>query len=212
MDNIKQKVGKRVFSTLQKKERRNVYVCNINEAEHIGIIFNATHTINFEIIKELVKDLNKQNISVSTLGYVDSDSLIDHYLIRKGFDFFTRKELNWYYRPVGDKIQHFINQEFDILINLNLESFLPIDFVTVQSSAKFKVGKMFPDQPLADMMIDTTKEIEKIKELRREVQQEKEVNGQSTEEDEELNKKSDYEIQLNFLIHQVFHYLSVIKC
>ncbi len=200
-----------MYRTLFKKQKRQVYVSNIEEAESIGIIFNATHTVNYEIIKGLVKELHSRDISVTALGFVDSDNLIDHYLIRKGFDFFTHKNLNWYCRPVGNKISEFIHQEFDILINLSLEKFLPLDFIILESRAKFKVGKMFENQSAMDMMIDTSKEIENIKTLNKEIREERSENGKIHDENEELKEKTNYEIQLNFLIHQILHYLQMIK-
>lgn len=211
VDDIKQRAGNYVFQSLKKNNKRVVEVCNMEHAEHIGIVFNATSVVNFEIIRQLVKDLNGKNISSTTLGYVDSDVLVDHYLIRKGFDFFTHKDLNWHYRPVGDKIKEFVNQEFDILINLSLEKFLPIDFVILESRARFKVGKMFSDHIIVDLMIDTSKEIEKINQLKEEIRKDKEANGEVLSEDNDLNEKSIYEMQLNYLIHQVFHYLSIIR-
>lgn len=200
-----------MFHSLMKKQRRKAYATNIDEAETIGIVFNATHTVNFEIIKELVKELSRNNINVNTLGYVDSDTLIDHYLIRKGFDFFTHKDLNWYYRPIGPKIKEFINQKFDILINLSLEKYLPVDFVIMESRAGFKVGKKFDDHYIVDMMIDTSKEIENINALRQEIKQEKEESNEPLPENEELEEKTIHEMQLNFLIHQILHYLQMIK-
>lgn len=211
VDTIKKKYGEFRFKSFVKKDSRRVHACNIEEAEEIGIIFNATYPINFEIIRELTKDLNKKDISVTTMGYVDSDVLIDHYLIRKGFDFFTHKDLNWYSKPGGEKVEAFISKEFDILINLSLEKFLPIDFVLAESRAKFKVGKLFDDHALMDMMIDTTKEVEKINALRAEVREEKIENGEPVPEDEGLDANALYEIQLNYLIHQVMYYLQMIK-
>lgn len=211
INTIKKHSGEYMYQLLIKKQKRHVYVSNIKEAENIGIIFNATHTVNYEIIKGLVKELHSKDISVTALGFVDSDNLIDHYLIRKGFDFFTHKNLNWYYRPVGEKISEFINQEFDILINLSLEKFLPLDFIILESRAKFKVGKMFDDHSAVDMMIDTSKEIENINILNEEIRKERTENGEAHDENEELNKKSNNEIQLSFLIHQILYYLQMIK-
>ena len=107
IERTKARWGEKILHAQLNSVKRNAEVCNIRNANSIGILFNATHQISFEIVKELVKNLSTKNNTIDVLGYVDTKQLIDHYLYRKGFDFFTRKQLNWYYKPINSNADEF---------------------------------------------------------------------------------------------------------
>jgi hypothetical protein len=112
---------------------------------------------------------------VSVLGYVDSKKLIDHYLYRKGFDFFSKNDLNWYYRPVSPLAMQFMDEPFDLLLNLSLEDHFPIHYITTLSQATFKAGRFFPTDESLDFMIDIEKENQMMRSLHKEIMGEAET-------------------------------------
>ena len=85
-------IGRKVLERKLKHKKRATKVCNINDAKNIGIIFNATHLVSFEIIRNFMMSISSKKVNVYALGYVHSKKLIDHYLYRKGFDFFTKRK------------------------------------------------------------------------------------------------------------------------
>jgi hypothetical protein len=212
-EKIKATVGTRVLEKKLRNRKRTVAVCTINEAQSIGILYNATEYVSFEIIKELAKKLSQQNTAISILGYVNSKKLIDHYLYRKGFDFFSRNDLNWYYRPVSGVAEAFIGKPFDILIDLSLEICYPIQYIVALSPARFKVGRYSPGDNYLDMMIDTDKENEQMKMLHEEIitQKKDDKDRRKDEMEKEIEKKTRTELQLSFLINQIMHYLAILK-
>ncbi|MBN2610065.1 MAG: hypothetical protein JXB00_00765 [Bacteroidales bacterium] len=211
IDNTKIYIGNKLLQRKLKNIKRNPLVCNINEAKTVGIIYNATNTVSFEIIKDFTKTLIQKNIVVSALGYVHSKKLIDHYLYRKGFDFFTKNNLNWYYRPESDSVKEFIQKPFDILINLCLETYYPIHYILALSASPFKVGKFFAEPNYMDLMIDIEKEKEAIHDIKEEISKDKKSGKKKNELEEEIDKKVELELQLSFLINQLMHYLTIIK-
>ena len=69
-------------------------------------------------------------------------------------DFFTRKNLNWHYKPNHPMVSKFINVGFDILIYLNVEKSFPLKYICALTPAKFKIGKFEKNQhPIYDFMI-----------------------------------------------------------
>jgi hypothetical protein len=205
-------MGNKSIRNYLKNKNREVKTCNIAEAKSIGILFNATHQISFEIVKALVKDLSTKKNKIDVLGFVDSKQLIDHYLYRKGFDFFTRSQLNWYYKPVVENVQKFIEKPYDILIDLSLDDPFPIHYIIACSQAKFKVGRYYEGQDCLDFMIDMEKEKEAMDKIRDELNKDlKEKKKDNKEVEKIVDKKAQTEIQLNFLINQLIHYLSLIK-
>lgn len=211
MDNFKAYIGRRELRTHLKDRNRTPVVCNIEHAKHIGIIYNATEGVSFEIIRNLVKDLSGSSRKITVLGYVDSKKLIDNYLYRKGFDFFSKNDLNWYWRPVSPLVDQFIKEPFDLLINLSLENHYPIQYITAMSPATFKAGKFSPDDIYLDLMIDIEKEKQAMQALQQEIGKESNRKRSKDEIEADIQKKTETEIQLNFLIRQLMHYLSVLK-
>jgi hypothetical protein len=209
--NLRVRIGEYLLNRELKKNKRTPLVCNINKAKKVGVLFNASLSLNFEIIKNFVKDLSKKGVEVNAFGYIDNKSLIDSYLHRKGFGFFTGKDLSFFYKPKGEKIEAFINNDFDLLINLSLDKYLPIDYVTGLSKAKFKVGKFIEETSPLDFMIDTHKEMDTLKKVKKEVESKGTNYKKANDLDSEMDKKARNEIQLNFLINQIIHYLSIIN-
>jgi len=211
VDNFKLIVGERMLMNHQKNKVRLAAFYTINEAKNIGIIYNATEFVSFEIIKNLVKNLSHDTRKISVLGYVNSKNLIDNYLYRKGFDFFSRNDLNWYFKPISQVVDQFIREPFDLLINLSLDDHYPIRYITSFSSAVFKAGRYSPDDTCLDFMIDIEKEKLAMRTVHEEV--EKQHLGKSENNDIEagIEKKTETEILLNFLINQLIHYLSILK-
>jgi len=204
--------GERIINSRLKKIERNPFVCNIEQAKSIGIIFNATQQISFEIVKDLVKKLSGKNHEIEVLGYVDTKQLIDHYLYRKGFEFFTRKQLNWYFKPIEENVQSFIKKPFDLLLDLSLDNPYPLKYIVAFSEAKFKVGRYSENCKYLDLMIDISKENEAMMALKEEVNKDIQPKGSKNKEVEQIiDEKIQTEVQLNFLINQLIHYLSLLK-
>jgi hypothetical protein len=211
IDTFKEYMGRRVLAQKLKNQIRHPIICNIDHVQHIGIIYNATEYVSFEIIRNLVKDLSHDSRKITVLGYVDSKKLIDHYLYRKGFDFFSKNELNWYSKPVSSVVDHFIAEPFDLLINLSLEEYYPIRYITALSAASFKAGKFSPDEIHLDFMIDIEKEKQTMRNLQKEIMNETDHKHENNDIEADLEKKTETELQLSFLINQLLHYLSILK-
>lgn len=211
VDNFKSIIGERILTNHQKTRMRLPAFFTINEAKSIGIIYNATEFVSFEIIKNLVKDLAHDSKKITVLGYVNSKNLIDSYLYRKGFDFFSKNDLNWYFKPVNQVVEQFIQERFDLLINLSLDDHYPIRYITSVSSASFKAGMYTPDDRCLDLMIDIEKERLAMRQINEEVKKQKNLRTGNQEIEAGIEKKTETEILLNFLIKQLIHYLSILK-
>ncbi|MBN2274433.1 MAG: hypothetical protein JXR41_02900 [Bacteroidales bacterium] len=209
-EKIKTKIGVRILEKKSGNQKRIVTICNIQHAKSIGLIYNATEFVSFEIIKDFAKKLS-QHSNVSILGYVNSKKLIDHYLYRKGFDFFSRNDLNWYYKPVSEVTDVFVKKEFDILIDLSLEKYYPIQYIVALSPAKFKVGIFSQNEKHLDLMIDIEKENEQMKKVHEEILKDRKKKISSNEIEQAVEKKTQTELQLSFLINQIMHYLTILK-
>ncbi|MFM1874892.1 MAG: hypothetical protein RL266_629 [Bacteroidota bacterium] len=128
----------------------------IDSARSIGILFNAKDERTFKQIREFADQLRGGGLrKVSALGFVPKSQLEAFLNSSQDFDFFTREDFNWYYRPQGRKVAGFISEPFDILIDLRLSKFTSILFIVALSRAQFKVGRYSSEfKEFYDLMID----------------------------------------------------------
>lgn len=121
---------------------RKVQSMGLDSARNIGIIFNARDERTFKLIREFADKLRGGGLrNVKALGYVPKAEVASFLQSSQDFDFFTRDDFNWYYKPQGRKVVGFMSEPFDILIDLRLNKFIPLLFIVGLSRAQFKVGR-----------------------------------------------------------------------
>ena len=153
---IKCKIGRFNLKSRQKSLKRRVKTHNFETAQSAGILFSPTDEESFEVVKNFLSFLSQQDMKVIALGYYPGKKIPQQYLMRKGINFYCNTDLNWYYKPKNEIVDQFINQDFDILFDLNLNSYFTTDYVGSLSKANFKVGKS-SDNPYQDLVIDINK-------------------------------------------------------
>ncbi|NOZ48358.1 MAG: hypothetical protein GXO79_16525 [Chlorobi bacterium] len=140
-----------------KKTFRNRKTQNLDSAVTIDIIFDATNIDNFEKIKSFADYLVSLNKKVKAIGFVNSKIIPQKYYLINGFDFFCKKDLNYFYIPKSDKVQKFYTEKTDVLIDLSLTNIFSIKYIVALTNATFKIGRFTKDNSFNDMMIDISK-------------------------------------------------------
>src|SRR6185436_6813819 len=138
---IRVKLGNLRFLNEVKSLKRKPEVVGFSEAKKIGLLYDATDQYSFEVVKAYVKNVRNQQKDILALGYVDKKELPQNQFAQFGIDFFTRKHLNWQMIPHTTIVKNFINEQFDILINLNNGKCFPLQYIAAVSHAKFRVGR-----------------------------------------------------------------------
>ncbi len=128
---------------------------SFTEAESIGILFDGTDIANFGSVRKYAEDYKKKGKKVKLLAYIDSKNPNPEL----GYPYFSKKDLNWYYKPSSALVDEFINRKFDILVNAYLEEKLPLLYISTFAKANLRVGLYFPEHTDAsDMMITVRSE------------------------------------------------------
>lgn len=123
---------------------RNKHGSNYHSAKRIAFLYLDSDEEFFKNIKKYATYLkNSFGVkSVHMMGYVDRQEkyapIWQQHVLES--DFFTRDDLNWYLKPIK-RVQNFINEEFDILIDFSDGDNLPLNFVLKESKALMKVGQ-----------------------------------------------------------------------
>jgi len=154
---MKDKLGNLILRQKLKKVKRKRAICNLDMAKTVGIIFNATNQQSYDRASKFAHFLMTKDIHVLAIGYVENKEMLKFYSEKHGFKFFSRKNINWWGKPKNPSIDYFIEREFDILIDLSLDSFFPIDYIVALSVGKLKVGRYIDGPNHFDFMLDISK-------------------------------------------------------
>ena len=153
IENIKKKVGQWVFLKEVRTNNRIKSVYNLKDARSIGILYDATTENCIKKVQPFVSYFFDLKKDVKALGFVDANELSYCHIPKLQYDFFYKKDLNWYYKPENYIIDNFIKKEYDILINLCDSSVIPIKYLVASSIARFKIGIYEEDYEIYDLMI-----------------------------------------------------------
>ncbi|MBN8703096.1 MAG: hypothetical protein J0M08_08525 [Bacteroidetes bacterium] len=133
-------IGKFLLQSEAKKNSRNRRAFNLEDAKTIGILFDSSNKEDFDLLKKYITYLKEMKKKVKAIGYYSSGFVPQFTYSKLEYDFFTPKELNLYCKPTEAFVKNFIEEEYDILIDLNMRAELPLQFIGAASKAQFKVG------------------------------------------------------------------------
>lgn len=128
-------------------------VVNFQKAEYVGIVFDGTDEHEVTTVLNYVHKLKKRNLKVNMLGFVDAKTMSEN----MSYMAFSRKEVNWFYKPTHHMPLEFTGKEFDILINAHTIESPTLEYIATFSNAKFRVGPYLEDDKTYcfDFMIRT---------------------------------------------------------
>jgi hypothetical protein len=145
-------IRKRLFHSFLKqriaKTNRLRKMVGLAGAEYIGIVFNASEEAHLILVKNFAAKLLEHNKKVKCLGYIDLKRRLDLPMSTLRFDFFTSKEMSWFYLPSTTVCESFMEVQFDLLLDLNIEADPVLQYIACGSKAKYKIGPA--NNPLTD--------------------------------------------------------------
>jgi hypothetical protein len=74
------------------------------------------------------------------LGYFAGNNLPNQFTAVRYLSIVKKEELNLFYHPVSVDTHSFVNNRFDVLIDINFKKLLPLLYISSLSNAGFKVG------------------------------------------------------------------------
>lgn len=139
---LQRKAGNYFLSKRLKQFNRVRQMHTLNTAKTAGIIITPTDQDSFDQIKKFISHLTSKGVKVYILGFVDDKKIPDSFLFWKGINLFSRKELNWAGVPESATVNDFIDQPFDMLIDLSTSDHFPIHYISTLSKSYFKIGRL----------------------------------------------------------------------
>ncbi len=128
---------------------------NFDQIKSVGIVFDATNVDDYEIVKRYVVYLREHSKKVKGIGFFSTKEIPVLTYFKLEYDFFSIKDLNWMGIPNSVVAKNFMDEEYDLLIDLNVHDHFSLKYISALSKAAFKVGKYNEnDIEIFDMMID----------------------------------------------------------
>lgn len=128
---------------------------NFNDIKTVGILFDATSAEDFELVKRYIIYLREYRKRVKAIGFFSTKEIPAFTYSKLEYDFISAKELNFYGKPTTMIAKNFIDEEYELLIDLNVNDHFPLRYISALSKAAFKVGKYNEkDTEIYDLMID----------------------------------------------------------
>jgi hypothetical protein len=122
------------LSTAQRKRA----VHNLNTAKTVGILFEASNEKIRKEATEWAEQLTKQGKKVKLLGFFNTPKPP---VEAPAYDSFFAKETGFNYQPSAAKVKTFIQESFDILLDLNFTELPALAWAAAQSKAAMKIGR-----------------------------------------------------------------------
>lgn len=150
LQNIKNQLFNRALQQQGKQNKAERKFPGFEKAQSIGILFDATDLNIREVVFKYADQLSNNNKRVKLLGFFDSKVDDPNFTFR----YFNRKQLDWIGRPHGEMVQEFIQQPFDMMINLDIVSKPQAEYVSAQSHAQLRIGPVTENTFCYELMID----------------------------------------------------------
>lgn len=134
-----------------KLEGKNV---SFQNARNIGLIALVDSKERMELLVNFKKTIETHGSAVHALAFVPFKIIPDYFNTQMQVEVFSKKDVNVIGIPTGKMVRHFMEKEFDMLIDLTIEDIVPLHYLAGMCKSRIKAGK-FREQMLDiyDIMI-----------------------------------------------------------
>lgn len=134
-------------------------VFNIDDSKYIGIAFEFTRPEDFELLKKFVLYLREHKKKVKVIGVYSGKTEPAVQYSKVDYDFINDKEFAWWGKSTSHLVGNFIDEPFDIYIDLNFKNHIALRYVAFNNRASFRIGHYGEqDQAPFDLLISVPKE------------------------------------------------------
>jgi hypothetical protein len=143
------------FSSKRKKTAH----FHFNEVKSVGIVFSADSASQIETVRKYMDALGNKGKQVKAICFYKTKQLPVLSSSNLLIDFVMPKEVNFMGVPSPSFVDGFIENEFDLLIDLDSNEIFPVEYVCAMSKAFFKVGRHSENnESIFDLMIKIDKD------------------------------------------------------
>ncbi|VBB48588.1 conserved hypothetical protein [uncultured Paludibacter sp.] len=195
MKKINQYIYKQRLKKFLAETQREKRFVNYDNAKSIIILFESDFMEKNRFVKRVIEQFKAEGKKVSAWGYLNKKEVAS--AILPDFRILNKKTCDWTERPQSDFLRELAENEYDLLIDLTVNEFLPLKYVLLYAKAACKTGIYKNDDDLLDFKLQIPEnEIKAPMELREE-------NADETEEELLVDE--------HFIFNQIIFYLKTIQ-
>jgi hypothetical protein len=129
---------------------------SLDEIRTVGIVFVYTDQEEFELLRKYVAYLRELKKKVKAIGLYTTKKEPQIHYSKVDFELYGRSDLNWLGRPKSHILKNFIEEPWDMLIDLNTGNYFTLYAIAALSQARFKVGRFEESgEHIHDLLIDS---------------------------------------------------------
>ncbi|MEA4937195.1 MAG: hypothetical protein VB102_11215 [Paludibacter sp.] len=142
---------KRVQRYLRTSDRKSSFV-NYTQAKTILLIFESNYSEKNSETKRIIESLTTDGKKVVAIGYVNKKNCLS--ATYPEYRVLCKKDLVIFQKPNQNILEYLLNCEYDLLIDITKNSFLPLEYVVLYANAKCKAGMQKSNLGLYDFAVD----------------------------------------------------------
>lgn len=119
--------------------RRPIYR-NFQSIKSMGLVWDASRPEEFLFLSRFHQKMADLNIELKIFGFFPGRELPNQYTAIRYLTCLKKNELDFFYRPLSKEAISFIEQPFDVLIDIDFQKLFPLVYITSLSKAGLKVG------------------------------------------------------------------------
>lgn len=120
------------------------------ELQTIGVILSYEEFSNFEIFRQLFKELHLNSPKCRVVAFIQDEKQITN----TWNSYFIPKNIGWNDTILSVDLELFIKEEFDVFIGYYTKNEVDINLISAMSKSKFKIGLKGADQRIFDLIIN----------------------------------------------------------
>ena len=151
--------NKRLFSFYQSLQR-HTRIKTLGNSKSVGILWNPVDEGSIESYELLRKILQNKGIKPTGIAHINSNREMETLSTITNSGFLHRQNVRWFGRPKTSLGMQFIQETFDILIDLSIFKTVALQYILVYSQATFKVGWHGDEPNYYDLNIDVSEKPE----------------------------------------------------
>ena len=136
---LKPYADKRLFTFFQ-SQKRITRIYTLKNSKSVGILWNPADERGIEAYESLHKTLQLKGIKSKGVAHVHSGRELELLKTITHSGFLHNRNIRWFGKPMTDSGLNFIQEPFDILIDLSIVKTIALQYIVVHSQATFKVG------------------------------------------------------------------------
>jgi hypothetical protein len=141
-----------------REQRRQAKVLSLSHSRNIGILWNPLDEGSLETYESLRKMLKERAIECVGIAHLNTRKAEQHFSLLAHSGFSNNSNTNFRGQPLTGPGVQFLQEAFDIIIDLSINKVLALEYLLVHSNASFKIGWQSNGINYYDLNIDIVRQ------------------------------------------------------